>query len=531
MKSSTTFATPARDLLGHWRDYLEITKPKVVLLLVFTALAGMALAVPGWLPLRETVFGLLGIGLAASSAAAINHVIDQRADAIMKRTAHRPIPQGALSTRQCLVFAGALGVVAMVMLTVLVNPLTAVLTFLSLIGYAVVYTVWLKRATPQNIVIGGAAGAMPPVLGWAAVTGEVTAGALLLFLIVFVWTPPHFWALAIHRRDDYAKVDIPMLPVTHGIPHTRVQIFLYTVLLVIVTLFPYLIGMSGPLYLAGAVVLGTMFLYHAAKLFDDSAERQPIRTFVFSINYLMWLFGIMLADHWLPSPVRAPALSGARLSSGRRPSVRPLVVRVAPSRRSPAGFPSERSPAAGVASPPGVCAPGIDPRLRLVAHPVALVDDRTLPQRRLGAVGRAPDQVCADRRGEQQEEHDQQRLGDDQAAALLGGEVHRHADHDEAHAEGAGLGRGVHAHEHVRQAQHAEPGDGAEQPAEQQQDTGGDLAHEVRPLSFPPGGGVDGSSMRTSAPTPGMPGRGAGESSEVVSGMPSSASGERASPT
>ena len=298
---SPALVDPVRDISGHWRDYLEITKPKVVLLLVFTALAGMALAVPAWLPLQETVFGLLGIGLAASSAAAINHVIDQRADAIMKRTARRPIPQGALTTRQCLVFAALLGVMAMLMLTVLVNPLTAVLTFLSLIGYAIVYTVWLKRATPQNIVIGGAAGAMPPVLGWAAVTGEVTAGALLLFLIVFVWTPPHFWALAIHRRDDYAKVDIPMLPVTHGIPHTRVQIFLYTVLLFIVSIFPYLIGMSGLLYLAGAVVLGTMFLYHAWKLFDDSAERQPIRTFVFSINYLMWLFGIMLVDHWLPS--------------------------------------------------------------------------------------------------------------------------------------------------------------------------------------------------------------------------------------
>ena len=297
---SPSIANPVPGLTSHWRDYLEITKPKVVLLLVFTALAGMALAVPLWLPLQETVFGLLGIGLAASSAAAINHVIDQRADAIMKRTAKRPIPQGSLTTAQCLWFAGLLGVVSMAMLVVLVNVLTAVLTFFSLIGYAIVYTVWLKRATPQNIVIGGAAGAMPPVLGWAAVTGEVTAGALLLFLIVFVWTPPHFWALAIHRRDDYAKVDIPMLPVTHGIPFTRVQIFLYTILLVLISIFPYLIHMSGPLYLAGALVLGGMFLWHAWKLFDETAERQPIRTFVFSINYLMWLFGLMLLDHWLP---------------------------------------------------------------------------------------------------------------------------------------------------------------------------------------------------------------------------------------
>ena len=289
----------------HWRDYLEITKPKVVLLLVFTALVGMALAVPLWLPLQETVFGLLGIGMAASSAAAINHVIDQRTDAIMKRTENRPIPQGALSTNQCLAFAGLLGVAAMVMLVVLVNPLTAVLTFFSLIGYAIVYTVYLKRATPQNIVIGGAAGAMPPVLGWAAVTNEVTAGALLLFLIVFIWTPPHFWALAIHRRDDYAKVDIPMLPVTHGIPFTRVQIFLYTVLLVIVTIMPYLIRMSGPLYLVAALVLGAMFLYHSWKLFDENAVKQPMRTFVFSINYLMWLFGVMLIDHYVPVVMRA----------------------------------------------------------------------------------------------------------------------------------------------------------------------------------------------------------------------------------
>lgn len=307
MKSTTQskpVSGPWQHVVAHWRDYLEITKPKVVLLLVFTALVGMALAVPLWLPLQETVFGLIGIGLASSSAAAINHVIDQRSDAIMKRTENRPIPQGALSTTQCLAFAALLGVVAMVMLVVLVNTLTAILTFFSLIGYAVIYTVYLKRATPQNIVIGGAAGAMPPVLGWAAVTNEVTAGALLLFLIVFIWTPPHFWALAIHRRDDYAKVDIPMLPVTHGIPFTRLQIFLYTVLLVIVTIFPYLIHMSGPLYLVGALVLGAMFLYHAWKLFDDKAVKQPIRTFVFSINYLMWLFGVMLVDHYVPAVMR-----------------------------------------------------------------------------------------------------------------------------------------------------------------------------------------------------------------------------------
>jgi protoheme IX farnesyltransferase len=301
---SASLNNPISSIVAHWRDYLEITKPKVVLLLVFTALVGMALAVPGWLPLQETVFGLLGIGLASASAAAINHVIDQRSDAIMGRTKNRPIPQGALSTAQCLTFAIVIGVIAMIMLVVLVNPLTAVLTFLSLIGYAVVYTVYLKRATPQNIVIGGAAGAMPPVLGWAAVTGEVTAGALLLFLIVFIWTPPHFWALAIHRRDDYAKVDIPMLPVTHGIAFTRVQILLYTILLIIVTVLPYLIRMSGLLYLVAALVLGVMFLYHVIKMFNEKNEKQPIKTFVFSINYLMALFAVMLIDHYLPLAAR-----------------------------------------------------------------------------------------------------------------------------------------------------------------------------------------------------------------------------------
>lgn len=298
--TSESINNPFQHALLHWRDYLEITKPKVVLLLVFTALVGMALAVPGWLPWQETLFGLLGIGLASSSAAAINHVIDQRTDAIMKRTENRPIPQGALTTRQCLIFAFVIGALGMAVLVAFVNVLTAVLTFFSLIGYAVIYTMYLKRATPQNIVIGGAAGAMPPLLGWVAVTGEVTAGALLLFLIVFVWTPPHFWALAIHRRDDYAKVDIPMLPVTHGVAFTRVQIMLYTVLLVIVTIFPYLIQMNGLLYLIGALILGGLFLFHVWKLFDDNATRQPIKTFVFSINYLMWLFGIMLIDHYLP---------------------------------------------------------------------------------------------------------------------------------------------------------------------------------------------------------------------------------------
>ena len=287
-------------LFTHWRAYLEITKPKVVLLLVFTAIAGMVLSVPGMVPLQQSFFGIIGIALAAASAAAINHVIDQRSDAIMKRTQGRPLPSGALNTRDCLVFAIGIGVLAMLILVLLVNPLTALLTFLSLIGYAVIYTVWLKRATPQNIVIGGAAGAMPPVLGWVSITGEITAEPLLLFLIVFIWTPPHFWALAIHRRDDYAKVDIPMLPVTHGIKFTRLQILLYTVLLWVISIFPYLIHMSGIVYLVAAIILGAMFLYHTVKLFDERLSSQPIKTFVFSIQYLMWLFAFMLIDHYLP---------------------------------------------------------------------------------------------------------------------------------------------------------------------------------------------------------------------------------------
>jgi len=281
-------------------DLYELTKPKVVMLLVFTAIVGMVLSVPGMLPVQETVFGILGIGLAAASAAVINHVVDQRADAQMNRTKNRPIPKGSLTTAQCLAFAAVLGGIAMVLLVVFVNLLTAVLTFLSLIGYAVVYTMYLKRATPQNIVIGGVAGAMPPVLGWTAITGEVTAAPLLLFLIVFVWTPPHFWALAIHRREDYAKVNIPMLPVTHGDKFTRVQVLLYTILLVLVTIAPYLIHMSGLLYLVSAVVLGGWFLYHAVKLQDDKDQAEPMRMFVVSIKYLMGLFAALLVDHYFP---------------------------------------------------------------------------------------------------------------------------------------------------------------------------------------------------------------------------------------
>jgi protoheme IX farnesyltransferase len=285
---------------ASWRDYLELCKPNVVLLIVFTAVVGMLLASPGMVPLDILVFGTLGIGMAAASAAAINHVVDQKIDAVMGRTRGRPLPQGAVSGREALVFALVIGAVAMAMLVLLVNPLTALLTFLSLIGYAVVYTMYLKRATPQNIVIGGAAGAAPPVLGWAAVTDSIDPGALLLFLIIFTWTPPHFWALAIHRADEYRKVDMPMLPVTHGNDFTRLQILLYTVLLLVVTLLPYGYGMSGGLYLGGALVLGLGFLYYAVRLYRNDDDRMPMRTFGFSITYLMALFALLLVDHYVP---------------------------------------------------------------------------------------------------------------------------------------------------------------------------------------------------------------------------------------
>jgi len=280
-------------------QYLELTKPKVVALLVFTAIVGMLLAVPGLPPLDAMVFGTLGIGLASGSAAAINHLLDRRIDAIMMRTAHRPLPTGQLDTRQVLVFALTLGAIAMAILVIFVNVLTAVLTFASLIGYAVIYTMYLKRATPQNIVIGGAAGAAPPVLGWTAVTGDVHAHALLLFLIVFVWTPPHFWALALYRREDYARADIPMLPVIYGEGFTRWHVLFYTILLVIVTVLPWLTGMSGLFYLGGALVLGAGFLYYAVRLLNPPNEQFAMQTFSYSIVYLMALFAFLLIDHYL----------------------------------------------------------------------------------------------------------------------------------------------------------------------------------------------------------------------------------------
>ncbi len=284
--------------MTHWRDYLELCKPRVVALIVFTAVVGMLLATTGAPPLSALLAGTAGIGLAASSAAAINHLLDRRIDAVMARTRERPLPTGHLTATRVATFAGTLGALAMVILVVFVNVLTAVLTFASLIGYAVVYTTWLKRATPQNIVIGGAAGAAPPVLGWTSVTGQVDADALLLFLIIFVWTPPHFWALAIYRRADYAAVDIPMLPVTHGVTFTRWQILFYTILLVIVTTLPWLTGMSGLVYLSGATVLNAGFLWYAFALLRDDDRQLPMRAFGYSVVYLMVLFAFLMVDHY-----------------------------------------------------------------------------------------------------------------------------------------------------------------------------------------------------------------------------------------
>ena len=293
-----------------WRQYWTLTKPRVVALIVFTAVIGMFLAVPGLPPLREAVFGTLGIWLAAASAAAINHLIDQRIDKVMVRTADRPLATGALKPAQVLAFAVALGVASMAILVLLVNLVCALLTFASLIGYAIVYTGFLKRATPQNIVIGGIAGAAPPLLGWAAVTGmqgdRDWEYALLLVLIIFVWTPPHFWALAIFRREDYARALVPMLPVTHGVVYTRWQILLYTVLLVVATILPWATHMSGLFYLGGALVLGAVFLWYAWKLLDPPDEFFAMRAFRYSIVYLMALFGFLLLDHWL-LPLLQPA--------------------------------------------------------------------------------------------------------------------------------------------------------------------------------------------------------------------------------
>lgn len=290
-----------------WRDYLELCKPNVVLVMIVTAVIGMFLAAPGMVSPRVLILGNLGIALCAAAAAAVNHLVDRHIDLRMARTLNRPVAQGRIEPAQVLLFAAVLGTAGMAILLVWINALTAWLTLASLLGYAVVYTLWLKRATPQNIVIGGLAGAAPPLLGWTAVTGAVHSHALLLVLIIFAWTPPHFWALALHRKEEYARADIPMLPVTHGERYTKLHILLYTILMILVTVLPYLTGMSGWLYLLGALVLGGGFLYWALRLYVGADSTLGMTTFKYSIVYLLALFAIMLVDHALV----APALIGA----------------------------------------------------------------------------------------------------------------------------------------------------------------------------------------------------------------------------
>lgn len=286
-------------LSPRWKSYLTLCKPNVVAEMLFTAIVGMLLAMPTLPPIDLMFYSLVGIGFASASAAAINHFIDRNADAKMRRTENRPLPQGELGSVQVLTFAGVLGVVAMLLLMIKVNMLTAILTFLSLFGYAFVYTCYLKRASPQNIVIGGIFGSTPPLLGWCAMTGEVHPYALLLALIIFVWTPPHFWALAIARKEEYAKVNIPMLPVTHGADFTRLQILLYTVLLFIVTLLPYLTGMSALIYLISTLILNSVFLFFVIKMMRVKDNKTAMRTFWYSIVYITVIFAALLLDHYL----------------------------------------------------------------------------------------------------------------------------------------------------------------------------------------------------------------------------------------
>ena len=283
-----------------FRQYYNLCKPKVVFLIVFTAIVGMLLSTPGLLPFDTFLAATIGIALASASGAALNHWVDQRIDSIMERTRNRPLPSGELSSYSALTFALGLAVLSMLILLTFVNTLTALLTLTSLVGYAVIYTMFLKRTTPQNIVLGGAAGAAPPLLGWTAMTGEVNTEALLLFLIIFVWTPPHFWALAIKRKDEYARAGLPMLPVTPGVVFTKLHILLYTMMLVSVTLMPFVIYMTGLIYLAGAVALGIGFLYHAIKLYNTGdSDQHAMKTFGYSIFYLSALFSFFLVDHYV----------------------------------------------------------------------------------------------------------------------------------------------------------------------------------------------------------------------------------------
>ncbi len=286
-------------LLARWPDFLELTKPRVVALMLITAVIGMCMAVPGLVPWQPLVLGNIGIAFCAGAAAAINHVVDERIDQKMSRTTNRPVAQGRVSQSEAIVFAALLAILGTVLLAATTNVLTAVLTVASLVGYAFIYTMFLKRATPQNIVIGGLAGAAPPLLGWTAVTGEIHAHGLLLVLIIFAWTPPHFWALAIHRKEEYAAVGIPMLPVTHGTRFTALHILLYTILMFLITLLPYITLLSGWIYAVAATLLGIRFLYWSIEILREKNPDAPMATFKFSITYLMVLFIAMLADHWI----------------------------------------------------------------------------------------------------------------------------------------------------------------------------------------------------------------------------------------
>ncbi len=303
MATTNVVSRPSPGL--SWRSYYQLTKPKVVLLISFTALVGMLLSTPGAVPWQPLIFGLLGISLAAASGAVINHIIDQRIDAVMARTKRRPIPSGNMDTPHAAGFAIVLALTSMLMLYFLVNGLTAALTFMALIGYAFIYTVFLKRNTPQNIIWGGLAGAAPPLLGWCAITGEVTTEAFILLLIIFVWTPPHFWPLAIHRKEDYAKAGLPMLPVTHGVAFTKNQILIYSLMLLPVSVMPYVVHMSSVIYMLGATLLGLGFIWQAWRLWRDDGRRYAMKTFSFSIVYLSLLFALLLVDHymmaWLPA--------------------------------------------------------------------------------------------------------------------------------------------------------------------------------------------------------------------------------------
>jgi protoheme IX farnesyltransferase len=286
-------------LRATWRDYLEMCKPRVVVLMLLCAVVGMILATPGTVPLDLVLSASLGIALVAGSAAVVNHVADQHIDAKMARTESRPVATGRVTNSQAIMFAAVTGVFGMALLWFLVNPLTAWLNLASWVGYGLIYTLYLKRATPQNIVIGGLFGAAPPLFGWTAVTNSIDPGGLLLVLIIFAWTPPHFWALALERKDEYADVGMPMLPVTHGEAYTRLHILLYTILLVVASVLPFVIVMSGPLYLAGALALGAGFLYWAIVLMRNNNDKAPMETFRYSIVYLGALFLVMLIDHYL----------------------------------------------------------------------------------------------------------------------------------------------------------------------------------------------------------------------------------------